>query len=254
MQADTCWQTQNGQWVPVSGDGNQVWIQSLMSRTYSQTVREMCRLSASRWSSGFAVLGLTLLVGCQCWGPSATCLRPHGPVISTTEALRQQHLERSQHQRQIPMFDRYLESGTDGHQQLPSSFHPVPTRNVFQPPMYSEPLWPGSNVVDPTAPPVTGENPSGEELPPPRGGSLDGWSDQESAEEYNFSTEPWEDADSARRPSSPTHREMVRYPNNKQLDRPVADWVRGNYGVDVRQSPRLHSALQPSGGIELRYR
>jgi hypothetical protein len=225
-----------------------------MSPTYSQSLREFCRLTASRWSSGVAALGWTLLVGCQCWGPSATCLRPHGPVVSNTEALRQQHLERSHYQRQIPMFDRYLEGGTDGHQQLPSSFHPVPTRNVFQPPLYAEPHWPGHPVDGSGAPLPRGGAANGEELPPPRGGNADGWSDPEADDQYDFSSEPWEDGDSARRPSRPTHRELVRYPNNKQIDRPVADWVRGNYGVDLRQSPRLHSALQPSGGIELRYR
>lgn len=225
-----------------------------MSLTYPQTVREFCQRIASRGASGVAALGLTLLVGCQCWGPSATCLRPHGPVVSTTETLRQQHLERSQYQRQIPMFDRYLEGGTDGHQQIPSSFHPVPTRNVFQPPLSAEPLWPSYPVDGSGAPLQRGGTTNGEELPPPRGGNSEGWSDQESDDQYEFSTEPWEDADSARRRSSPTHREMVQYPNNKQIDRPVADWVRGNYGIDVRRSPRLHSALQPSGGIEPRYR
>lgn len=224
-----------------------------MSRTCPQITRESGRLSLSRWSSGVAALGLTLLVGCQCWGPSATCLRPQGPVVSSTETLRQQHLERSQYQRQIPMFDRYLEGGTDGHQQLPSSFHPVPTRNVFQPPLYAEPHWPGS--FDGSGTPVPrGGTTNGEELPPPRGGNADDWNDQESDDPYEFSTEPWEDADSARRPAGPTHREVVQYPNNKQIQRPVADWVRGNYGVDFKQAPRLHSALQPSGGIEPRYR
>lgn len=151
------------------------------------------------------------------------------------------------------MFDRYLEGGTDGHQQIPSSFHPVPTRNVFQPPLQAETHFPGS-FDGSGAPLPRGGTTIGEELPAPRGGNSDGWSDQESDDRYDLSTEPWEDADSAKRPAGPTHREVVQYPNNQQIQRPVADWVRGNYGIDVRQVPRLHSALQPSGGIEPRYR
>jgi hypothetical protein len=228
-------------------------------RWTSPQIRPTCGSCVlQRWVSVAAVVGLTLALGCQSLGPSATVLRPHGPILTRTDALRQQHLERSHYQRDIPMFDRYLESGTDGHQQLPSRFHPVPTRNVFQPPLYSEPLWPGVAAPDSSTPAGDGGPKMGEELPPPRGGSpptedVD-WPDLGAPNPSGDSTESWPDADAVRRPGGPTHREVVQYPRSKQTDRAVSDWVRGNYGVDVRQAPRLHSALQPYGGSESRYR
>lgn len=229
-----------------------------MSWTFPQTSLGSWQTGSTRLGTVVAALGLLLLVGCHGLGPSATVLRPQGPILTRTDALRQQHLERSHYQRDIPMFDRYLESGTDGHQQLPSSFHPVPTRNVFQPPPYTESLWPGPTASGTEVPLGSGDSATGEELPPPRlDNSTPG--DAESREPKSLnpsagSAEPWPAAGDGRRTGEPTHREVVQYPRTKRTDQAVSDWVRGNYGVDVRQAPRLHSALQPYGGSEFRYR
>jgi hypothetical protein len=225
-----------------------------MSWTRHRNSPDSRPLGGGRWTTVFAALGLAWLVGCQSWGPSATVLRPHGPILTRTDALRQQHLERSHYHRDIPRFERYLDGGPDGHQQLPSRFHPVPTRNVFQPPVEPESLWPVAPVERPTGPLPPGSGSSREELPPPRGGNLEDWLEQESSGEQGLGEEWWDGTEAGSHRNGPTHRELVRYPQTRQLDRPVSDWVRGNYGVDVKQAPRLHSALQPSGGIERGYR
>lgn len=215
--------------------------------------------------TAWLVLGLCLLSGCQCWGPSATCLRPNGPILTRTDALREQHRIRSHYQHEIPAFEAYLSGAPDPHQQLPSRFHPVPTRNVFRTPA-PVPTWsaetgggatsarpdewanpptnapldlgPGSNGrlpskdgIEPGTPSLEGP----ELLPPPR------------------SLGPTTQLGPAGTPSMQTmnaagpllHRQMIDYPHNVHRTQKVSDWVRGNYSGRPTETIRLHSALQP---------
>lgn len=191
---------------------------------------------------------LVVVSGCQCWGPSGTCLRPDGFVAQRADELRQQHLERSHYTREVPMFEQYLSGAPDGHQQLPSRFHPVPTRNVFQTagvihhdqnsmvPYSSDGLGP-SNQLDRTRPSV-------EELPQPQ---------PTPAQPNGRSTQPSTDGTQGPVPlelgpqasSDPLHRQVIQYPYTMAPQQKVADWVRGNYGNVTSPTLRLHSALGP---------
>ncbi|GEM_PF-1952528 len=99
-----------------------------------------------RWLHGFLAIAILSCCGCQCWGPTSTCLRQEGPVLSVARRLRQQHLERSAYQRVIPSpyqdttgFDPSGQySANASEPTMPSRFHPVPTRNVFHPPVQQD--------------------------------------------------------------------------------------------------------------------
>jgi hypothetical protein len=205
------------------------------------------------WALRSVVVGLGLsLSGCQCWGPSGTCLPPDGLIAHRADALRQQHLERSHYHRDVPMFEQYLAGGTDGHQQLPSRFHPVPTRNVFQSPMTA-----GTSPVDASRP--TYGSPSAmdrvpretntQELPPPQPTPF-GTDSQSLEPSVTPPLRPMDVPPVELGPqASPEllHRQMVQYPLATDPQQQVADWVRGNYGTGAKESLRLHSALGPSG-------
>lgn len=189
---------------------------------------------------------LASVSGCQCWGPSGTCLRPEGFVARRADVLRQQHLERSHYTREVPMFEEYLSGAPDGHQQLPSRFHPVPTRNVFQSPGVihhgqSPIVTDSSNGFSPTNQPDRPQS-TVEELPlpqptaaQPNGPSTDG----------NQGPLPLELGPQAS--SEVLHRQLVQYPYTMAPQQKVADWVRGNYGNVTSPTLRLHSALGPQG-------
>jgi hypothetical protein len=220
------------------------------ARDYNcQTSRMRQRLLLGCW-----VGVVSLASGCQCWGPSATCLRPEGPVASRAETLRKQHLERSNYYRDVPMFEHYLDGGPDAHQQVPSRFHPVPTRKIFQSPTGG--FGPDS-VMEPAGnQPLRGNAPnrsSVEELPLPR------------IRPDNFGSPNLGQPTLAPTPApTPTpasplldlgpqassdllHRQLIQYPHSAQPQQQVADWVRGNYVTGSKESLRLHSALRTPG-------
>jgi hypothetical protein len=191
--------------------------------------------------------------GCQCWGPSATCLRSEGAIVRRADTIRQQHLERSHYYRDVPMFEQYLDGAPETHQQIPSRFHPVPTRNVFQ-----SPLWSGEtgSVIEreygqpPVAPP--GRIPA-EELPAPKSPvEVDGTPSFEGQTfAPNPTTPPLEFGPQAS--SDLLHRELIQYPHQRATQQRVADWVQGNYVNGTKESLRLHSALR-TGETDGRYR
>ncbi|MBL8889588.1 MAG: hypothetical protein JNL67_06390 [Planctomycetaceae bacterium] len=193
---------------------------------------------------------LVVMSGCQCWGPAGTCLRPNGLIARRADELQQQHLERSHYTREVPMFEQYLSGTPDGHQQLPSRFHPVPTRNVFQPPgvIHSGQYPEGANSGDGLNPNVQPEQryPLPEELPMPQ---------PNRAQPNGRDTQPPFDATQSPLPlelgpqasADLSHRQAIQYPYTMAPQQQVADWVRGNYGNVTSPTLRLHSALGPQG-------
>lgn len=217
--------------------------------------RDDCRLSRTiQWFS--LCLWSSLIVaasGCQCWGPSATCLRPEGPIAGRAELLRQQHLERSHYYRDVPMFDHYLDGSPDPHQQVPSRFHPVPTRNVFQSPNsgFTMEQENSSLQVPPSFENIPGRIPA-EELPPPqpRPTDLNGPNPASPSLE-SPGTSALELGPQAS--SDLLHRQMIQYPYAADSQQRVADWVQGNYSTGTKESLRLHSVLR-TPATDLRYR
>lgn len=195
---------------------------------------------------------VTVVSGCQCWGPGATCLRPEGPIVGRAESLRQQHLERSHYYREVPMFEQYLDGGPDPHQQAPSRFLPVPTRNVFQSPTIGIAT---ENVRETPGDPPTYESTPGrsnaEELPPPQRRTPPPDASDASPVPLPPGTRPLELGPQAT--SDLLHRQMVQYPYAADTQQRVADWVHGSHGSTTRESLRLHSALRTSAS-DLRYR
>lgn len=197
---------------------------------------------------------VSLASGCQCWGPSATCLRPEGPVARRAETLRQQHLERSNYYRDVPMFEHYLDGGPDAHQQVPSRFHPVPTRKVFQSPTGG--FGPDSVMEPEGNQPLRGTAPnrsSVEELPLPQ--ILRDNSSSPSTGQPSLTPAPETTLTPLAAPldlgpqasSDLLHRQLIQYPHTTHSQQQVADWVRGNYVTGSKESLRLHSALRTPG-------
>ncbi|MDP1560581.1 MAG: hypothetical protein Q8M16_04210 [Pirellulaceae bacterium] len=195
---------------------------------------------------------VTVVSGCQCWGPGATCLRPEGPIVGRAETLRQQHLERSHYYREVPMFEQYLDGGPDPHQQTPSRFHPVPTRNVFQSPTSGIAT---ESVMEPRGhQPMFGPAPgrsNTEELPPPQRRTLSPDTSDASPVPSSPGTQSLDLGPQAM--SDLLHREVVQYPYATDTQQRVADWVHGSHGSGTRESLRLHSALRTPAS-DLRYR
>jgi hypothetical protein len=150
--------------------------------------------------------------------------------------------------REVPPFEQYVGSEADRHQSLPSRFHPVPTRNVFQPPLAD-----AEGFVAPL-----NATPGGEVLPPPQeSASEEYWAwPPESVNPAPEPTVPHRGPTPATEPSpDPTlHRNLIQYPYNTDVQRNVSDWVRGNYPHGPKPTLRLHSALQPAGGADVVYR